>query len=327
MRKLLLALGFMCSMQVFAMPTIAVPDLKVELKQEVDDPAVTKTVVSTLPKFTADIRGALVTSGQFKVVDVKSIKESQDSADEMNTDEVSKIFSDALLQSKKLNKCSSYVLVNMNSLPETADLSKGMGTLLSTTPEFENKYINQTGESGSSIKAECQIQVSVENKNKKINGTSNSSYIATIRLTKASSILWQQISKAGGSAEYYLLGEINYVGENEDSHSLKQTDNLTKQYVLEVSAEFKLVRASDKVVMAAFTANGRANDVKIVSTTNIGHNKWHHDIGRVVNQAAKDLASDVLQQMQAQFKFTQDTEEKERKAKEPIVVTDVKVYN
>ena len=76
MKKLLLILSSIYSFQAFAMPTIAVPDLKIDeqanLNQEVNDPAVTKTVVRTLPKFTADIRGVLVTSGQFKVVDVKN---------------------------------------------------------------------------------------------------------------------------------------------------------------------------------------------------------------------------------------------------------------
>ena len=42
----------------------------------------------------------------------------------------------------------------------------------------------------------------------------------------------------------------------------------TKQYVVEVEADFKLVRVKDNVIMANFSATGSSSDVKIISSDN-----------------------------------------------------------
>lgn len=124
---------------------------------------------------------------------------------------------------------------------------------------------------------------------------------------------------------YLLVGEINYIGENEDSYPITDTNNITKQYVVEVEADFKLVRVKDNVIMANFSATGSSSDVKIISSDNKSDTGWHHNIGALVQSASINLTSNVVDEMNTEYNFM-ITNEKKSKA-ESVVVTDVKVYN
>ncbi len=336
LKKILLISSIFYSIFVLALPTIAVPDLKIlpesNTSISTDNPMLTKAVVNKIPKFTADIRGALVLSGQFKVIDVKSMDQAKDSADDIDISQISAALTSEIEQNKIFDNCKNYVIAGMNSEPETTDLIAALAANLSHLPNFANKYVNQDV-SGSSLIAEsqlvpeCQLQVKVVSQAKSLHGSMANRYNVNANLVKGSSILWAQNIIADTNTDYYLIGDVNYIGENEDSYPIKNTDNMTKQYVVEVGAEFKLVRKSDHAVVAAFTATGSGHDVKIVSTTNLQNQAWHHDIGKIVSSASKDLATNVLDQMQTQFKFTLDNEEKVRKSSESVVITDVKVYD
>ena len=122
---------------------------------------------------------------------------------------------------------------------------------------------------------------------------------------------------------YYLLGTLNYVGENEDSYPIKATNNITKRYMIEVEADFKLVRVKDNVIMANFSATGSSSDVKIVAAKS--DSVWHHNIGKLVQRASINLANNVVNEMVNQFNFTLNNERKTKG--ESVVVSDVKVYN
>ena len=263
---LLMCVGVLIATGTHALPSITMPDLVIAKQTvsdaDVDNPDIAKNVLKSVPKFSAEIRGALVKSGQFKVINAKTLADKIAYADDQSS------------ESKLLPAIESKITVE----------SKLVESLLALNPKVQNGL---------------------------------ESY--------ANTLLKQQ--QLNPSTDYYLIGVVDYIGENEDSYPLKKTNNVTKQYVIEVAASFKLLRAKDKAVMASFSATGRANDVKIVSTENEQYALWHHNIGRLVVAASKDLASQVVSEMASQFNFTLANEEKDKKASESVVVTDVKVYN
>lgn len=265
MKNLFFILCFGIMVNVDAIPTIGMPDLTMEqqstMSQNTDDQQLTKSVMKTMPKFSAEIRGALIKTGQFKVIDVDS-----------------------------------------SDIPEFE--------------EFESANVE-------SMVLASEIGESKSIESKSIESSASVNTLAN-HIQTSNKINKRQIKP---KTDYYLIGVISYVGENEDSYPIKQTDNMTKQYVIEVTAEFKLIRVSDKTVMASFSSNGKASDVKIVSTSDKENRVWHHNIGKLVNSASKELANNVVEEMESQFNFTILNEEKAKKANESIVVTDVKVYN
>lgn len=260
MKRIVLCLLLLSSGIAFAIPTISVQDLTVEKEVQVDptDPTVMKTIVKTMPKFTSDIRGSLIKSGQFKVINVRTLADNLAYAHDIDV-ESPILIPESGVKAESSTKVESSIQIE-SGIPESA-----------TTPLLKQQAVNP-------------------------------------------------------ATEYYLVGVINYIGENEDSHPIKSTNNMTKQYVVEVTADFKLIRAKDKAIMASFSASGRSNDVRIISSENLQNTAWHHNVGKLVSETSKDLASNVLTEMQTQFNFTIQNEEKDRKANEPVVVTDVKEY-
>lgn len=226
-------------------PTIAMPELTFN-KQSLENfanitPDVIKDVEQGVSKFSADIRGALIKTGQFKVINVK-------------------------IAAKDIAIDSDKTIVSTLSVDDETDLP-------------EKSFLDSSNQA---------LLVSQQD---------------------------------NPNTEYYLLGVINYIGENEDSYPLKGTSNLTKQYAIEVEADFKLVRARDHAIMASFSATGSAHDVKIVSSTK--GQTWHHNIGKLVSIASKDLATDVVDELESQFNFMLLNHQQAESA----IVTDVQVYS
>lgn len=225
MKKYLVLFLLSISSMVFAIPTIMVPNLKMDYDavnaDKMNTTNVNGVVYKKIPKFSSNIRGALISSGKFKV-----------------------------LNTKKLPDISA-----------------------SVAPVVES-------------------HVSLDE-----------------------------------NANYYLVGSVYYVDENEDSYPIEKTDNISMVYSFEVGANFKLVRAKDNVIMASFSANGIGRDTKIINSQKMTQTKWHHNYAKITEEANTDLAKNVLTQMLEQFNFVNDNEQKEREENEPKVVTDVKVYN
>ena len=247
----LLAIFYTAS--TLAMPTISMPDMTVETPVTnavgVNDSQISTAVVKTLPKFSADIRGALIKSGQFKVIDVSTPP----------------------------------ALAAPNLVPVENTPTESVEIYSLETQVTESMPFSQIAE-----------KLIVNNSKQR-------------------------------DSDYYLIGQINYIGENEDSYAIKETTNMTKQYIIDVAAEFKLVRGKDNSIMANFSSSGSARDVKIISSQN--KQVWHHNIGKLISMASKDLANNVVNEMESQFNFTLQNEERDKKSHESIVVTDVKVYN
>ncbi|MFN7094171.1 MAG: hypothetical protein ACK4M7_02295, partial [Burkholderiales bacterium] len=212
------------------------------------------------------------------------------------------------------------------------EVSQALLSELANAKDFDSKYhlINLTSTTTDTIIPQCRIKLMLTTTDQlTTNGIANNQNIISLQLIKDSkqAILWQKTSQLNSITKYYLVGVINEITEGEDSFPLKNTVNLTKQYYVEVAADFKLVRAKDNALMAAFSTTGRAKDVKIVSLDNMLNTTWHHNVGQLVSEASKDLANNVVSTMLAQFSYTLKTEDQTESIKKPEVVTDVKVYN
>lgn len=255
-----------------ALPTIAMPDLIMNQSATVPVPlknfsennvmALPITIKQNMPQFSADIRGGLINSGRFKVINIKNVKINN-----------AKTLNDMLNQLSALNTTQVFNVANQ------------LGNA-NTYPTAMLKPV----ESGNHVES----IVSSNNIN-------------------------------ADNAEYYLLGTINDVSQNEDSYPIKDTTNMTKQYFVAVSGDFKLVRAKDNVIVASFSSTGEAHDVKLVAINANQNIKWHHNTGALVSEAAKNLAANVVTQVIRQFAMT--TKQDELNTAKPDVVTDVKTYN
>lgn len=372
MKLIILCLGISVCGGVYAIPTIAMPNLVLEKTLQQAVPLTSAngsetsvelpiTIKKELSTFSADIRGALIKTGQFRVVDIKNPKlnnlaslddvfkvlkidnpveakgdtqlSSDDSSSELEN--AATKFADTLMQSGKLDKCVSYALQD-GATTDATEFNKAFLTELSNAPEFSQKFIMAANTEDGVVEsntqatkvAECNLNIQITSKSIVTNGISNQAYTINMKLVKSAdrALLWQQQTKVNTATDYYLVGIISSINENEDSYPIKGTDNMTKQYFVEVAADFKLVRARDKTIMASFSATGRGSDVKIVSQKNLANTAWHHNVGKISQDAALDLAQNVVSQLQDQFGFMQGVEQKAIDESKVNVVTDVKEY-
>ena len=128
-------------------------------------------------------------------------------------------------------------------------------------------------------------------------------------------------TKASTLPNYILLGSIVALTEDENINPVKDTDKTTKQHNIDIAADYTLINTSDDSIMASFTAHGHGSDVKIL--TNGHHSQIQKsNVPLLIKSASKDLAQDVLQQLEEQLNISRTTYDNESK-----VITDVKVYN
>lgn len=127
-------------------------------------------------------------------------------------------------------------------------------------------------------------------------------------------------SVAKSQPDYILLGKVVSISENEDKNPIKDTDKISNVYNIDIAVDYKLVKTSDKSIMASFTAYGHASDVKIL--TNGSEQVLHHNKPLLIKNASKDLAKDVLDNLDEQFKTSSENYDNGSR-----VVTDVKVYS
>jgi hypothetical protein len=123
-----------------------------------------------------------------------------------------------------------------------------------------------------------------------------------------------------GMPDYILLGQVSAITQDEDTMPVKETDRYTTAYNIDIAVDYKLIKTSDKSIMAAFTAYGHANDVKIL-TKNGQYQKQTHNIPLLIQTASKALGDDVLNQLSSQFNISSENYDNGSK-----VITDVKIY-
>ena len=273
------------AVNAYAIPTIAIPNL---VYSDVETTPITHSVVSNetgessltkkskasiitqvskqvqkdLQIFNAAVRGAIISSKQFKVI----------------------------------------------NMPKNSEVWNGNTQTILDFVEGYNKLHNK---SQSNINDSQVVTIAAKNDNLDAESNSNSgNLIADIKETKTIVL-----------PKYILLGQVVAITENENINPIKDTDKTTKQYNIDIVADYSLINTTDDSIMASFTAIGHSSDVKIL-TRGSNEQVQKSNIPSLIKSASKDLASDVLQQLEEQLKISRQTYDNESK-----VITDVKIYN
>lgn len=269
MKKIILFSTIIAAQYSFAytIPTIAVPNLVYTKTEKTPVTQTTSSVesgiVSTnttttvlkeqvqkeLPMFNADVRGALINSKQFRVVDIA--------------------------KANKLWTGNTQTVLNfVNGMNKSGNKNVTTATVVATKIE-----------SGSSIaKLESQAQTSNNN-----------------------------------LPDYILLGQISSITSDADIEPLQDTNKITSQYNIDISVDYQVVGTKDGSIIASFNGYGHANDVKILNAGDTVQVQ-NHNIPLLINQASKDLANNVVTQLQQQFSVSSKTYNIES-------VENLKVYN
>jgi hypothetical protein len=123
-----------------------------------------------------------------------------------------------------------------------------------------------------------------------------------------------------GMPDYILRGVVAGITQTQDTSPVKDTDKITNQYNINVAVNYKLIKTSDRSVMASFIAYGHASDVKIL-TNGSSNQVLHHNVPKLIKEASKNLAKDVVDQLYDQFGMSSENYNNGSR-----VVTDVKIY-
>ncbi len=67
-------------------------------------------------------------------------------------------------------------------------------------------------------------------------------------------------------ADYVLFGVVSSIDFTDALHPIQGTSNATRQYGLQLLADFSLINTKTYEIKAAFSAQGEGNDTKILST-------------------------------------------------------------
>ncbi len=268
MKKFILFSTMLATQYTFAytIPTIAVPNL---VYTKTEKTPITQTTSSTdfgvvnnttttilkeevqkeLPMFNADVRGALINSKQFRVIDIP--------------------------KANNLWKGNSQTILNFVN-----GLNKSNSKNTATVPVVANKI-------------ESNLPVAIESK---------------IQTTQNNNL-----------PDYILLGQISSITSDADMEPLQDTNKITSQYNIDISVDYQVVGTKDGSIIASFNGYGHANDVKILNAGDTVQVQ-NHNIPLLINQASKDLANNVVTQLQQQFSVSSKTYKIES-------IENVKVYN
>lgn len=236
----------------YDLPTIAVPNIvytktqKQTTNQDQNstiantDQALTQEVQKELPMFSADIKGALINSKQFKVVDT----------------------------------------------PRGNNLWTG-------NPQNVLNYVSSVNKSSN------------HSQSKKHNQSNPESLVAN--------------PSNNDLPDYILLGTLSAITFDSDIEPIQNTNKLTDQYNIDISVDYQVVSTKNNAVVASFNAYGHANDVKILNANDTVQRQTHNT-PKLIHEASKDLANNVLTQLQQQFSVSSKTYKIES-------ITNLKVYN
>ena len=102
-------------------------------------------------------------------------------------------------------------------------------------------------------------------------------------------------------ADYVLFGVVSSIDFTDALHPIQGTSNATRQYGLQLLADFSLINTKTYEIKAAFSAQGAGNDTKILS--------HRGDIAppnraKVIRETSQSLAQDVYLQLANQLGYT-----------------------
>jgi hypothetical protein len=284
-KKLVLFSLLAITINIYAIPTIAIPNLvytemettPIEHSIVKTEPGESKTarksktsIVTQISKqvqkdllvFNAAVRGAIISSKQFKVI----------------------------------------------NMPKNIDAWTGnTQTILDFVEEYNKRHKPKANNNQFST-------ADIKNNTAKAEPNTESTSADTFKENKVK-------NKPSALPNYILLGSIVTITEDENINPVKDTDKNTKQHNIDIAADYTLINTSDDSIMASFTAHGHSSDVKILTKGSYAQIQ-KSNVPLLIKSASKDLAEDVLQQLEAQLNVSKKTYGNESK-----VISDVKVYS
>ena len=102
-------------------------------------------------------------------------------------------------------------------------------------------------------------------------------------------------------ADYVLFGVVSSIDFTDALSPLQGTSSATRQYGLQLLADFSLIHTKTYEIKAAFSAQGEGNDTKILS---IRGDIAPPNRSKVMRETSLSLAQDVYQQLAMQLGYT-----------------------
>ena len=102
-------------------------------------------------------------------------------------------------------------------------------------------------------------------------------------------------------ADYVLFGVVSSIDFTDALSPLQGTTSATRQYGLQLLADFSLINTKTYEINAAFSAQGAGNDTKILS---VRGDIAPPNRAKVMKETSLSLAQDVYQQLTQQLGFT-----------------------
>ena len=102
-------------------------------------------------------------------------------------------------------------------------------------------------------------------------------------------------------ADYVLFGVVSSIDFTDALSPLQGTTSATRQYGLQLLADFSLINTKTYEIKAAFSAQGQGNDTKILS---IRGDVAPPNRAKVIRETSLSLAQDVYQQLAMQLGYT-----------------------
>mgnify|MGYP000154897620 FL=1 len=102
-------------------------------------------------------------------------------------------------------------------------------------------------------------------------------------------------------ADYVLFGVVSSIDFTDALHPIQGTSNATRQYGLQLLADFSLINTKTYEIKAAFSAQGAGNDTKILS---VRGDIAPPNRAKVMKETSVSLAQDVYQQLTQQLGYT-----------------------
>jgi hypothetical protein len=99
-------------------------------------------------------------------------------------------------------------------------------------------------------------------------------------------------------ADYVLFGAINSIEFREEANPIDHTDTVSHTLSLELVGEFSLINTKNYQVIAAFSAMGTGQDVKLMSSRG---GRVVLNRGKVMSDVSKSLGIDVARQLEEQL--------------------------
>lgn len=102
-------------------------------------------------------------------------------------------------------------------------------------------------------------------------------------------------------ADYVLFGVVSSIEFTDALSPLQGTSSATRQYGLQLLADFSLINTKTYEIKAAFSAQGEGNDTKILS---VRGDIAPPNRAKVISETSRSLAASVYQQLVGQLGYT-----------------------